>query len=189
MFLPYCAAATSLTNNDAAVGTNDGTTTAFFTEMANRGLQNQTNWTAATYKTLLSVTGAGLVYCVIGCTAGGAENTTFEFTVDGVLTTVLVTGLASGERAALLPGTETSTFYTTAGQNTQPGVEALDADKATFGAIKVGIYIPYWGVVSRGIPMLKFNQSLLIRAKHSANITNSTATAYSAVMYRNLLAA
>lgn len=160
-------------------------TTAFFTEMARRGLQDTTNWTADTYKTLLTVaSGKGLVAGIIGCTAGGAETTTFEITIDGVATTIAVGTLASGERATLFcGGIVDPAVFTTAGKVTQSDVEELEADKATLN--RQSAYVAPWSTMDfMSIPMLRFNQSLLIRAKHSANIVNSTATAYSAVMYR-----
>lgn len=192
LFQPITAAAGSLEVFDSGAVTRDSTTTAFFTEMARRGLQDTTNWTSNTYKTLLSVSsGKGLVAALVGCTAGGVETTTFEITVDGVLTEIAVGGLASGERAVLsAAGLQAGTYYlgtvASADEWPFPGGEALDADKATFGATYgVTAYIAPWRAhMFNAMPCLRFNTSLLIRAKHSANITNATATAYSAVMYR-----
>jgi len=192
LFQPITAVDTSLEVRDSGGTIRDGSSTAFFTEMARRGLQDTTNWTANTYKTLLSVaSGKGLVAGLIGGTAGGAETTTFEFTVDGVLTEIAVAGLASGERAVLTgSGLQPAPYYLGTVASTDewpfPGGEALDTDKATFtGTMGITSYVPPWRVfMFNNIPCLKFNQSLLIRAKHSANITNATATAYSAIMYR-----
>lgn len=187
LFLPYTPVATSLEVADSAAAQQDSSTVAFFTEMARRGLQDTTNWTADTYKTLLSVTsGKGLVGCVVGPTAGGSSTTTFEFTVDGVLTEIAVTGVASGDRAIL---TCMGPFPGGAFTNNVPQYgngEALDSNKQVFGDVYSAIsnVPPWWFTSFMGTPMLRFNNSLLIRAKHSASITNSTATAYSAVMYR-----
>lgn len=184
---PTCATAGDLLIRDSASGDQGSSATAFFTEMARRGLQDTTNWTADTYKTILSVTGAGEVAAYIGCTAGGAETHTVEFTVDGVVSTVTIAGLASGERGCLWTKAEIGPVYTTTILWANPYAEALDADKATWGGMATNPYMPPWRSM-QGIPCLQFNQSLLIRAKHSASITNSTATAYSAVMYRLFLA-
>jgi len=128
--------------------------------------------------------GKGLVAAYIGCTAGGAETHTVELTVDGKLVEIAIGTLASGERAALLPGCAVSGIFAS-GTFIGTGVEVLEADKATIGALSGTNYIPPWSIVAFfGIPLLRFNRSLLVRAKHSATITNSTATAYSGVMYR-----
>ena len=167
------------------------TTTNFFTEMARRGLQEQTNWASNTYKTLLSVSsGAGLVAAIVGPTAGGAETTTFEVTVDGVVSTLVVAGLASGSRAVLTAAMVAAKDpyndgFAEAGMILAGG-EALDANKQVFTATPTAasILLPWAAIQLTAVPCLRFSKSLLIRAKHSASITNSTATAYSAVQYR-----
>lgn len=190
-FMPYCSAASALFVKGSAGASQASTTTNFFTEMARRGVQDTTDWTSDTYKTLVTVaSGSGLVHAIVGPTAGGASTTTFRITVDGgTARTVTVTGLASGERAALLTMNYEQADFTTAAQLSDPKTEALDADKATFGALDSdGVYILPWRWANT-YRMLEFQTSLLVEAKHSASITNSTATAYSAVMYRNYLAA
>ena len=185
-FRPYTGISTEINIYDSAGTARTGATTAFFTEMARRGLQEQTNWTQDVYKTLLNVTsGKGLVAAIIGPTAGGASNTTFRFTIDGrAPVSITVSALASGERAMLLTAFYQGVAYTTANAAMQPTNEALDADKATFGALEGNVdLIPPW-LWTQGIPLLKFERSILIEAAHSASITNSTATAYSAIMYR-----
>lgn len=195
LFAPYHAAATSIQVIDSGNTFRTSATTAYFTEMARRGLQDTTNWTANTYKTILSVSsGTGLVAGYIGCTAGGAETHTVEITVDGVLKELIISGMASGERAMLLAaGAPMVDFFTTtSGVSTygwaSPSTEALDSNKQIFGAVGTvanDVSFPTWSTLQfQAVPLLRFNRSLLIRAKHSANITNSTATAYSAVMYR-----
>lgn len=183
LFMPAAHAVADLQIDNAAGSAPASSTTAFFTEMALRGFQDTTNWTADTYKTLLNVSsGKGLLAALVGPTAGGASTTTFEITADGVLTEIAIV-VASGERANLNSGLATSSVFTSAGVWNTPGVEALKADKATFVG-KAGT-LPLWSWLKMsGTPLLRFNQSLLIRAKHSASITNSTATAYSGGMYR-----
>jgi hypothetical protein len=186
---PYTAPVAALEVYDSGNAKRDASTTAFFTEMARRGLQDQTNWTADTYKTILSVSsGSGLVAAYVGCTAGGVETHTVEITVDGVLKELVISGLASGERACLFAAApHADDFFTTAGAFALSGAEALDSNKQIWGAVQnatESLLVPWVFITMQGIPCLRFNQSLLIRAKHSTNITNSTATAYSAVMYR-----
>lgn len=182
-FMPFaCPVADLLVQDSGAVG-RASSTTAFFTEMARRGLQDQTNWTAGTPKTLLSIpSGKGFVAAIVGPTAGGAETTTFEATVNGAVSTVVV-NVTSGQRAVLFAKTWTQTDYTSADQILNVNTEAIGADKATFTPYTTSGFVPAWRSMA-GYPMLKFKTSLLIRATHSASITNSTATAYSAIMYR-----
>lgn len=170
---------------DSAGTARNSTTTNFFTEMARRGVQEQTNWTADTYKTIANISGKGLFAGYVGCTAGGVETHTLEVTVDGGTAVELAFDtMASGERAFLGVATMDS-LYTLADNFYLPGGEALDANKDTFDHTGSNRLIAPWSVLTlQGTPLLKFETSLLIRAKHSANITNSTATAYSAVMYR-----
>ena len=153
------------------------------------GLQDTTDWTADTYKTILNVaSGKGLVASIVGPTAGGASTTTFEFTNDsGTVETIAVAGLASGERAVLYAVPPTfSNIYTTGSQPTNPYNEVLESDKSTFGAMAstAMLAFPWRQLGMFGAPLYQFSSSFLLRAKHSASITNSTATAYSAVQYR-----
>lgn len=183
-FQPIIAPVADLNVFDNGNIIQDSSTTAFFTQMASRGLQDTTNWTANTYKTLLTVTGAGFVAGIVGPTAGGTQTTTFEITTDGILDEIAIT-VAASQRAVLLAKYGGSTDFTTAEIFMYAGVSAaLGADKATFtiSSNPVGV-IPGWRQMAI-VPQLRFTRSLLIRAKHSASITNSTATAYSAVMYR-----
>src|SRR6185503_12810915 len=83
---------------EAASSTTDAANTAqFFTNFALNGVADNTNWTATTYKTLLSVTGAGFVNAIIGPTGlAGTPTTTFRITVDGVVYTVALTATTTG---------------------------------------------------------------------------------------------
>jgi hypothetical protein len=160
-------------------------TTVAFTGFAAMGLQDLTNWTANTYKTILSVSGKGFVAGYIGCEAGGAETHTVEFTVDGTLKEIAIVN-ASGERALIVPGLIPETAYTTANFEAANNSGPLDAGKTTLGTVSStqGFITPWQWLGTNGVPLLKFTTSLLVRAKHSASITNSTATAYSALLYR-----
>lgn len=182
---PFIAPVANLNVKDNANAAQASSTTAFFTQMAAAyGAQDTTNWTAATYKTLLSVTGAGFLAAIVGPTAGGAETTTFEITVDGVLDEIAIT-VAASQRAGLACKLCTATDFTSADVFAAPGVDGtIGSDKATFTlpSNPVQYMLPWRHAVA--VPMVRFNRTLLIRAKHSATITNSTATAYSAVQYR-----
>lgn len=187
LLLPSSTAVGNLSISTDAPTVSVASTTAFFTEMAaTRGIQDTTNWSANTYKTLLSISsGFGLVAGVVGCTAGGAETTTFEFTIDGVISTITTTN-ASGERTTLLAGGPMiSAAFTTINLAPLPMATSMDAGKSQLIAANSALFIPGWPwITMAGVPCLRFNTSLLIRAKHSTSITNSTATAYSGVMYR-----
>lgn len=184
--MPYVADVANLNVFDNGNTIRASSTTAFFTQMAAAfGLQDTSDWTADTPKTLLDVSsGAGFVGAIIGPTAGGASTTTFEITNDGVLDEIAIT-VASGQRAALVCTLGGAADYTSAEVFLYPGVgETISAGKNTFAASSNPVRVIRPWRHSAMVPMLRFSQSLLIRAKHSASITNSTATAYSAVMYR-----
>ena len=170
------------------VTNRDSTTVAFFTQWdKSHGTSEQTNWTADTYKTIYSDTsGAGVFAGFLGPTAGGAETTTLELTVDGRLTEIAAV-CASGDRAwfgRYIPvgGDE----FTTASALAITQAEQINASKTQFTALPGGaanLFLSWRSVLLLGIPLIQYSQSLLVRAKHSANITNSTATAFSGVQH------
>ena len=190
-FRPYLYGANILRVFDSSGSAQTSQTTAFFTEMARRGLQDQTDWTANTPKTLLNVaSGPVEVVFMCGPQAGGAETTTFEITGDKGVQEVTVGTLASGERAALVaPGSVMpAEYYTAANVQLLPYNETLESDKATLADPSGNFQnVAPWFAISQ--PLFVSSNGILIRAKHSANITNSTATAYSAIMYRKRLTA
>ncbi len=166
-------------------------TTAFFTGFAHFGIQDNTDWSANTFKTIYSHTGTGIVYGMTACTAGGAETTTFEITIDGVLKTLTVTN-AIGERASLLIGgvAETGSDEFTAAPAYQLTLSALDSSTLTTfadgGNVQIMMPLRWMGMV--GLPALRYDISCLIRMKHSVSITNSTATSFSGVLVRKGIA-
>jgi hypothetical protein len=186
---PRTVASASLKSYNSASTLTTGDTTAFFTGLTSYGIQDNTDWTSDTYKTLYSHTGRGLIFGIVACTAGGAETTTFEITIDGKLHTVTVTN-ANGERAALLAGGagfNGGTEFTTATIWQQQGT-ALDAGLTTQQTGNA-VILPVKWLVNAGVPALRYDSSCLIRAKHSASISNSVATSYSAVIARKGIAA
>lgn len=183
---PYTATAASLQIQSSGGADQTSATVAFFTEMARRGLQDTTDWTADTYKTLLSVSsGKGLVAAIVGPTPGGSSTTTFEITVDGVLTEIAV-ATSSGKRALLSSFGAVVSGPVGTNVPAYAGSAALDSGKQIFSDVTASpSYIAtHQFMAAFGVPQLRFNQSLLIRAKHSASITNSTATSYSGIVYR-----
>lgn len=186
LLLPYARTAADLTSTDEATTDSGSGTVAYFTNLTGRGVIDTTNWTADTYKTILSVSGGGLMAGYVGCTAGAAETHTLELTVDGVLREVAVL-LASGERAAWLVGAQAGDVSVTTLLWGRP-LGDLNAAKTILATTTTNVTLPSWPTLTMlGTPCLRFEQSLLVRAKHSASITNSTATAYSGVMYRKEL--
>jgi len=185
--LPHTRGAANIFDWDKATSGVTSATVAFFTELALRGATDTTNWAANTYKTIVNLSGKGLCAGYIGCTAGGAETHTIEITVDGRLFELPIVN-ASGERAMLMASPVRSDFFTTAAANGYSTGD-LNAAKTVIGTSAGSFVVPTWAAITGlGTPCLKFNTSLLIRAKHSAIITNSTATAYSGVIYRMGLA-
>jgi hypothetical protein len=185
--VPIADGAATFNVYDSASSTQASTTVAFFTQWAaDRGTTDTSNWTADTYKTIYNnSSGRGRLAAYIGCTAGGNETHTVEVTIDGVLKE-LAFSLTSGQRLFLGCFMPTTTLeFTTASAYTQVGAEAINAAKTGFtDQHNSTMVIPSWrAVLLLGIPLIRYDASLLIRAKHSASITNSTATAYSAVMH------
>jgi len=186
-FQASTATATSVEVEDSGGLNQDSSTTAFWTIIAERGLQDTTNWTSDTYKTLLTVSsGKGLVGGIIGPTAGGSSTTTFRITVDGVQYTYTVPGLSSGKRAVVLAGGLIASGPVTGDAPGNNNAAVLDSGKQYFTEAlnTASLVLTHQHMAAFGVPQLIFKTSLLIEAKHSASITNSTATAYSGVIYR-----
>jgi len=184
--LPRVGAAANIGVYSTVPAFVDSTAAGFFTiELAARGINDDTNWTANTYKTILSVTGKGLVAAVVGCTSTSASmTTTVEFTVDGVLTEIAIP-VGAGERGTLMITQGSGTLYTTANIY-QARIGSLNAAKTALTAPTTACSIGTWEYLSQvGTPMLEFYTSLLIRMKHTENITGTAAQErQSAIMYR-----
>ena len=176
---------------NASDGADASTATAFFTEFARRGLEDQTNWSEDTYKNILSTTGPLVMFCYVSCTAGGSETHTVEITASGVTKTFAIP-LTSGQRGVITGSTfDDSTFWTTAARWVKPTGQVLSSNKAIFENQPANGIIPPWmGVQIANLQCLAVedDSTFLVRAKHSVAITNSTATAYSGIMYHKGLA-
>ena len=161
-----------------------------FTNLSSYGAIVTSNWTANTYKTIYSHTGKGFVYGMVACTAGGAETTTFEITIDGKLYELTVTN-ANGERAHLwCAGPMAEADFTTSAQIMKSQDGGLDvATGTTLQTTSSTRLLSMRSYQVLGVPVLEYDVSCLIRMKHSVDITNSTATAYSGVMARKRITA
>lgn len=180
--------ASKLNSFEAGAGAADLSSVAgFFTNIALSGVADDTNWTADTYKTILSISsGKGYVASMVGPTGlAGTPTTTFEITVDGVLYTVAVTATTTGHRAVLGAVGTTSAFFTTAVVPFIPP-DSIEATKAVETVITQVGTMPTWqGMRLLGTPCLQFNTSLLIRMKSSeSNSTTTNVERRSAVQYK-----
>jgi len=183
--IPISDAATAFNVMQVTTGRTSATTAFFTAVAAYMGTTDTTDWTADTPKTIYSHTGKGRFAWFLGPTAGGSETTTLEITIDGVLKEIPC-AVASGERALFTTymGQPTDEMSTTSALENQGG-ETMNAAKTGFTDQVSGtvFMLPWRSILVLGIPVLRYDVSLLVRAKHSQNITNSTATAYSAMQH------
>jgi hypothetical protein len=110
---------------------NGSNAAGFFTQAGLRGLADDTNWTAGTYKTILSISsGMGLVSHLVGPTGlAGTPTTTFEVTVDGgAAIEVAVAQTTTGHRSVLGALAINGAFVT--GDVIAQAPDSLDAGKA-----------------------------------------------------------
>ena len=156
-----------------ALVTAAGFWTAF---AASWGTAVDSNFDSDTYKTLLDVTGSGLLAGCIGPSAGGAESTTIKVTVDGTETTK-ATAVANVSRVCFGNWLGRGTEYTTA-NNWTDALYDLDADKDALTLLAYpttgGTFyypIPWPALFMR--PMIKFDTSLKVEMKHSTAITGT----------------
>lgn len=173
-------AAAKLGAQEGGAGTNSLSTAAgFFTEMAIRGVSDNTNWTADTYKTILSVSGVMGALAAIGGPTGlaGTPTTTFRITVDGIPQVIAVVATTTGQRACLgaIPTQDTTgLMFVTAGYSNF-GANSINAGKDTqvFSSTQMSL-MPWSTINFLGTPRLEFNTSLLVEMKTSES--NSTTT-------------
>lgn len=184
-FKRFLVASSSIFYWDSANSNNGLNVAGGFTVAAINGLADDTNWTADTYKTILSDTGGrGIVSHLIGPTGlAGTPITTFEITVDGMpKVEIAVTATTTGQRAILGPLANADILAGTNAPFRSPSATA--AAKSTMVTGVNGI--PSWITIGLlGTPCLVYRSSILIRMKTSEN--NSTTTnqeRQSAVSYR-----
>lgn len=164
---------------------------AFYTNLANGGgIVDDTNFTAATYKTILSIpSGMGIVSNIIGPTGlAGTPTTTVEVTVDGApAIEVPIVATTTGQRAvfgAYVNDETAGGLFTTAFAPYRIK-STMNAGMNTSLETNIAL-MPIWFARTFGTPCLIYRTSLLIRMKSSEN--NSTTTnreRRSAVMYKS----
>lgn len=140
-------------------------------------VQNDTNWTASTYKTLLNLSAAGFVSAFIGPTLPTAADTnTWRITVDGAQYTVTLTAQNNADRCVLgfaqpvtLYTVTTGPVWLAAGVASDNMTTNIDAQTET------NLMDPNLLVGYQGAPLLQFNSSLLVEAQISVNLTTTTA--------------
>lgn len=185
--------ATSATLN-TSINDFASTVAGFFTgnndSVDRYGVQDDTNWTANTYKTILSLTAtkAGYVSTLIGPTHATAGDTLiWRLTVDGGAPAyVLTAGTAQANTSRIVIGNVMDNrSYTTAGRflllnsvgAPSDGITADISAQPTW----IGVHLAFW----TGSPLLRFNSSLLVEAKASQNITaTANVERRSAVVYQ-----
>jgi len=171
--------------NDTA---SDATTVQFWTNMTARGVIETNDLTANVWITIASLSGKGLFAGVFGPTSGGADTTTFGINVNGAGEVEYPILNAAGQRASLSVGLLPGVTFTTSSIFATPGGD-LNAAKTILGDGSNVKFVNTFDFMSAmGTPMLRFDTSLVVRVKHSQNITNSTATAYKGMVYRMGLA-
>lgn len=173
---------------NASPAANDLSTTASFTSLNTQGLADTTNWSTDTFKTLLSVSEPGELVGYVGPTVATAGDVhTVEITVDGVVSTIAMTTTSNTRRPALLAmGPTQGASFTTALNATALVAPSMSTNKRqiVFTGFN-NVAVPTWHLVGMfKPPLLVWKNSLLVRAKNSVAITNSTATAFSALIYR-----
>ena len=146
--------------------------------IAARGVADDTNWTADTYKTIANISGAGLLYDAIGPAGlAGTPTTTMRITVDGVAYTIAETATTTAHRlilGACFISDSTGAAFTVAA-NFANGVDSINAGKTAQTVVTNGVWITDIGFMSMmGTPALYFGTSLLVEMKSSE--TNSTTT-------------
>ncbi len=172
--------ASGLRTFNASVSGTASTSAGFFTNGALSGADDDTNWTADTYKTLLNVSsGSGQLGALVGPTSlAGTPTTTWRITVDGTAYTVAVVHSTTAERAVLGAVFEdggAGGFYNTA-LFPYRAPDSVSSDKTTqrFGTA-LGLVIAPWATIRvLNIPVLEYKTSLLVECKTSEN--NSTTT-------------
>jgi len=162
------------------------TTVAFYTggvasiDRIPSSVQDDTNWTADTYKTITTVTGAGYFSGFVGPTAASAGDiTTLEVTVDGgTAQEVAMPAQNNGDR--VFAGSATGLAFFWGGTQIQPmdlAGTSSDGFIANVGGATNAYVCPLapHDVWALGGYLVNFTSSLLVRAKHSQNLTTTTA--------------
>jgi len=180
--------AANLTIWDSAGTATVTTAAAFFTEIGNRGVAVDSNWTADTYKTILSSATWTQSHTLIGPTGlAGTPTTTFEITVNGVVYTIPITATTTGQRAVL--GIVFQTNIASTSNQFVLGAASMDASKkvSVLGTTNVP-YVRNWASIDNyGTPVLDAKISLSVRMKTSENnSTTANQERQCGIVYRTL---
>ena len=168
-FFPFVAISSNISTTliTAASGMNSA---QGFTNLAANGVAVDSNFTAGAAKQILSVSGPGEMYGVIGPTAGGAETTQFTVVVDGLTYTSPAFAVTSGDRAGLWFALTYGAVYTTASGSSS--LMTLDATKTISNTTTIALPLGMTPV-SSSTPKLQFDTSLVVSVTHSANVTGT----------------
>lgn len=164
---------------DVSDGTNNATSSTFFTTLNANGVAVDSNFTASSQKTILSVSGASGIMCalVTPTLASSSDTCAVEITVDGNTYTITFTATGSAQRG-ILGGIGTNNLF---GLSTATGYAmvagSLDANKKLFthttGTVDWFLPSPVltrlWGLLA-----LRFESSLVVKMTTSQNITATT---------------
>lgn len=176
---------------NSAVSGSAASTAGFFTNGILGGVDDDTNWSADTYKTLLNVSsGAGQLGALVGpASLAGTPTTTWRITVDGTAYTVAVVHSTTAERAvlgAVFQDGGTGGFYNTAFWPYR-APDSVSSDKTTqrYGTA-LGLVLPQWSTIRvLNIPVLEYKTSLLVECKTSeANSTTANQERRALVMHK-----
>ncbi len=148
------------------------TVTAYWTMFNYQGTAANTDYTADAWKNIVNITGKGLMGGAVGPVAGGAETTTFGITRDGLPEVEIPVLLASGQRA-VLAGSGNAAIYNSNTALAQGDMLQLNAGKTILSA-PTSAFVMAWNVRRLlNLSSLRFDVSLLVRIKHSANVTGT----------------
>lgn len=149
----------------------------FWVAVGISGAYTNTDFSADTYKTIVSTTGAGYVSAIIGPSmTNNSDTTTFRITVDGTAYTITVDAYNAGDRAALgfVAG---GGYYTTADQWNSP--YDFGADTGDLGILRLGStsgLSQFWPVphlLVNGAGMLAYSRSLVVEIKETTAQTGT----------------
>lgn len=165
-------ASANITDNESSAG-NAATAAGFFTNIALHGADVDTNWTADTYKTLATISGAGVMVSVITPTLNAAEVATLEVTVDGgTAQTLAITMAGAAERGivgAFFPGSVSASSVTYRGIR----LAGLDSAKRYVNTDTLALPATHYAKLY-GMRTLRFETSLLVRMKTSVSLSTTT---------------
>lgn len=136
-------------------------------------VQDDTNWTADTYKTILNLSGqSGLVVGFLGPTLPTAGDTnTMRITVDGAAYTIVLTAQVNAGRS-YLACVRSNTIYTTV--DTEMAYAGTSSDGLTAYITFVAAILSPSDALATGATLLRFSSSLMVEMKISVNLTTTT---------------